>query len=67
MEGLTLERRLGQRILVGNDVVITVAQLGRSKCKINITAPEDVRILREEVYLREKKKLVEETDHASSK
>tara|TARA_R110000744_G_scaffold3823_2_gene14128 strand:+ start:1095 stop:1280 length:186 start_codon:yes stop_codon:yes gene_type:complete len=49
---LTLTRRKGERIMIGDDIVVTVTDIDRSTVRLDIDAPRDVRILREEVKLR---------------
>ena len=52
-EVLTLTREVGQKILVGDDIVITVvAVASNGRVKIGIEAPHQVRIDREEVLER---------------
>lgn len=46
---LVLTRREDQRILVGDDIVITLVRLGSYAARIGIDAPPDVDIRREEV------------------
>ncbi len=47
---LVLSRKHGQRILIGDDIVITVVAISTdNKVRIGIDAPRDVLILREEV------------------
>ena len=51
---LTLERRIGEKILIGDDIVIEIADVklrtGRHpRVSVRITAPPSVRIDREEV------------------
>lgn len=47
---LQLNRRVGQRIRINDDIVIVVAGIRGSTVKVAIDAPADVRINREEVY-----------------
>ena len=46
---LILTRFVGQRIMIGNDTIVTLLDVGYGKVKIGIEAPKDVRIDREEV------------------
>lgn len=48
---LLLSRRAGQRILIGDDIVIEVADIRGDKVRIAISAPKDVPVHREEVWL----------------
>jgi carbon storage regulator len=46
---LVLTRKLGEKILIGDDIVITVVDLGDSRMKLGIEAPAKYRILRSEL------------------
>lgn len=46
---LVLSRKAGERILIGDDVVITVTETGPTRVRIGIEAPRSVRVVREEV------------------
>lgn len=45
---LVLTRKLGQRILIGDDIVITVVRTGQN-VRIGIDAPRTTTVLREEL------------------
>lgn len=47
--GLLLSRRAGQTILIGDDIRITVERIHMQKATLLVTAPDDVRVDREEV------------------
>lgn len=47
---LVLTRMPGQRIIISDDIEITVLRVNESKAWIGITAPEDVTVHREEIY-----------------
>jgi carbon storage regulator len=47
---LVLTRRVGQSILVGDDIVVTVLDNGRDQVRIGIRAPRTMSVHREEVY-----------------
>lgn len=49
---LVLTRRVGERIHIGDDVVISVNRIQGDKVRIGIEAPPHVVIHREEVYRR---------------
>lgn len=49
---LILTRRFGEKIMVGDDVVITVIKMDGGKVRLGIQAPEDMDIYREEVFKR---------------
>ncbi len=46
---LVLKRNLGERIMIGVDVVVMVTDVGPGWARIGITAPADDLILREEL------------------
>jgi len=45
---LVLTRKVGEKILIGDDITITVVDLGKSRLKLGIEAPAGHRILRSE-------------------
>lgn len=46
---LVLSRKENEAILVGDSIRVTVVRIGSDKVRIGIEAPDDVRILREEL------------------
>jgi carbon storage regulator len=46
---LVLSRKIGERILVGDQVIITVTAIGGARVRLGITAPPHVSIRREEL------------------
>jgi carbon storage regulator len=51
---LVLSRKPGERILIGNDVKITLIRIGPNSVRIGIDAPGHLNIVREELVLDEK-------------
>ena len=49
---LVLTRKVGERIHIGENIVVTVVRLQNDKVRIGIEAPADVNVHREEVYNR---------------
>lgn len=47
---LILSRRPGESLTIGDDVVVTVVGVTGNQIRLGITAPREVRVLREEVY-----------------
>lgn len=47
---LVLGRKPEERILIGDDIVITLLEVKGDQVQIGIEAPSDVRILRHELY-----------------
>ena len=46
---LVLSRKAGERILIGDDVAITVVRIGPNSVRIGIEAPKSMNIVREEL------------------
>ena len=47
---LTLTRKVGESIRIGDDVQIVVKEIRKNQVRIGIVAPRAVKIFREEVY-----------------
>jgi carbon storage regulator len=47
---LILSRRPGESLTIGDDVVVTVVGVSGNQIRLGITAPREVRVLREEIY-----------------
>jgi carbon storage regulator len=48
---LVLSRKPGEKVMVRDDIVVTVVEVTGNRVRIGIEAPEDVRILREELAI----------------
>jgi carbon storage regulator len=48
---LVLGRRVGEGIMIGHDIKVTVLVVAGDKVRIGIDAPPNVQVHREEVYL----------------
>ena len=49
---LILTRRVGETLMVGDDVTVTVLGVKGNQVRIGINAPKDVAVHREEIYQR---------------
>ncbi|HEX3913129.1 MAG TPA: carbon storage regulator CsrA [Steroidobacteraceae bacterium] len=49
---LILTRRVGETVIVGSDVAVTVIGVRGNQVRIGISAPKDVTVHRKEVYER---------------
>jgi len=47
---LVLRRKQNESIMIGDDVKVTVVEIGSKFVKLGFTAPEDIPIHRQEVY-----------------
>ncbi len=56
---LVLTRKLGQSVVIGNNIKITVVGIGKQQVKLGVKASKNVIVHREEVYkrIREENKL----------
>jgi carbon storage regulator len=46
---LVLTRKLGEKILIGEDIVISIERINRGQVKLGIVAPAEVKVYREEI------------------
>jgi carbon storage regulator len=49
---LILTRRIGETLIIGDDVNITVLGVKGNQVRLGINAPKDVSVHREEIYMR---------------
>lgn len=49
---LILTRKIGESLLVGDDVEITVLSIRGNQVKLGVNAPKEISIHREEIYQR---------------
>ena len=47
---LSLARRPGQKIRIGEDIILVVREIRGRQVKLGIEAPAHIRVLREEIY-----------------
>lgn len=47
---LVLMRKEGEKIRIGNDVILTVTSITRGQVKIGIAAPREIEVHREEIF-----------------
>lgn len=64
---LVLTRRVGETLVVGDDVSITVLGVKGNHIRIGIDAPKEVPVHREEIYHRIQREQREQTNGTDSK
>jgi carbon storage regulator len=52
---LILTRRVGETVMIGNEVTVTVLGVKGNQVRIGVNAPKDVAVHREEIYERIKR------------
>lgn len=51
---LSLTRRVGETIHIGDNITVTVTQISGGQVRLNIDAPREIPVFRREIYLRVK-------------
>ncbi len=59
---LILTRKLGESVIIGDNVKITVVEVNKHQIKIGVDAPRNIAVHREEVY----KKIKDENELSSA-
>ena len=61
---LILTRRVGETLMIGDEVTVTVLGVKGNQVRIGVNAPKEVAVHREEIYDRIKRE--QETSHVSA-
>lgn len=64
---LVLGRNVGQSILIGKDIIITIVSNRDGQVRVGIDAPKEVRVLREELTPHSEKKAKKTAVYALSR
>lgn len=62
---LILTRKVGESVLIGNDISITILNVRGNQVKLGVEAPKEVSVHREEIYQRIKQMKDEQLDSSS--
>jgi carbon storage regulator len=54
---LVLSRKLGEKIVIGDNIVVTIVKIDRNQIRIGIEAPPEVPVYREEIAPQRTRKL----------
>lgn len=49
---LILTRRVGETLMIGDNVTVTVLGVKGNQVRVGVNAPKDVSVHREEIYMR---------------
>ena len=60
---LVLTRRPGERLVIGDDIVVTICGVRGDQVRLGFTAPDEVTVYRKEIYDRIKTEL--QSEHAT--
>jgi carbon storage regulator len=63
---LVLSRRVGETVMIGDDIKLTVLGISGSQIRIGIAAPKEVSVHREEVYQRIRDELAQQQPIAAN-
>lgn len=63
---LILTRRVGETLMIGDDVTVTVLGVKGNQVRIGVNAPKDIAVHREEIYERIKREQQENAAAASA-
>lgn len=54
---LVLSRKIGQRLIIGNNIAVTVNRIAGNRVTIGVEAPADVKVIRSELGGEESREL----------
>ena len=61
---LILTRRVGESLMINDDVTVTVLGVKGNQVRLGVNAPKEVSVHREEIYQRIQKEKNEDTDES---
>ncbi len=63
---LILTRRVGETVMIGNEVTVTVLGVKGNQVRVGVNAPKDVAVHREEIYERIKREQDQDSNVGNS-
>ena len=63
---LILTRRVGETVMIGNEVTVTVLGVKGNQVRVGVNAPKDVAVHREEIYERIKREQDQDSNVGAS-
>ncbi len=64
---LILTRRVGETLMIGDEVSVTVLGVKGNQVRIGVNAPKEVTVHREEIYERIRKEQAQGEEHPADK
>jgi len=64
---LILTRRVGETVMIGNDVTVTILGVKGNQVRVGVNAPRDVAVHREEIFERIKREEQDGSDSTSAR